>query len=400
MPKSVSLIDYRQDRMDPGNPEYEPVRLTVEEAMNRDVRRAAANVGAEGARFFVQAYYRAQRERIQTGNQIRALTESGEPTLTLEFFNSQAAKTEANYKAVLGVWALQTEAGVWAQSVYGCGPVLSAVCSAYFDISRCPTVGHMWSYAGLLPPSQQPWEKGQKRPWNADLKVAMWKLGRCFVRSSTNDKSFYGAIYRQRKEYEILRNERGGNAACAASTLAERNITDEATRACYTGAPNCSHDRAVPKKLPRPEIGIAHLPPGRIDLRASRYAVKLFLAHWFDVAFREYHRPHAVNPAEWKECFCMGTGNPPLPYPIAMQPGSEHDPMCAPAGKRIFATFAAARAAILTEGAAEAYACEFPAGTPHFHLRTGDLRSDGSEPGLVRGPEEEMKLVLPPDITV
>ena len=279
MPKSINLADYRADRMDPENPEYEPVRLSVEEAMNRDVRRAAANVGAEGARFFVQAYYRAQKERIQTANQIRALTEADEPVLTISYFHERAASLENNYKSVLGVWALQTEAGVWAQSVYGCGPVLSAVCSAYFDIARCPTVGHMWSYAGLLPPEQQPWEKGEKRPWNADLKVAMWKLGRCFVRSSNNEKSFYGLIYRQRKQYEIERNERGGNRDCAERTLSSRNITDPGTLACYTGAENCSHDRSVPKRLPRPEVGIPHLPPGRIDLRASRYAVKLFLAH-------------------------------------------------------------------------------------------------------------------------
>ena len=42
------------------------------------------------------------------------------------------------------------------------------------------------------------------------------------------------------------------------------------------------------------------LPDGRLHLRAQRYAVKLFLAHWHEVAYRNRYDKA-----------------PPLPYPIA-----------------------------------------------------------------------------------
>jgi hypothetical protein len=40
---------------------------------------------------------------------------------------------------------------------------------ARIDIVKAPTAGHIWRYAGLDPTVR--WNKGEKRPWNAGLKV-------------------------------------------------------------------------------------------------------------------------------------------------------------------------------------------------------------------------------------
>ena len=77
-------------------------------------------------------------------------------------------------------------------------------------------------YAGMDPRST--WEKGQKRPWNAQLKVLCWKLGESFVKVSGNEKAFYGRIYKERKALEMAKNEAGEYAAQAAAKLEKFKI--------------------------------------------------------------------------------------------------------------------------------------------------------------------------------
>ena len=78
---------------------------------------------------------------------------------------------------------------------------------------------------------------------------------------------FYGKVYEQRKELEMERNAAGRFAETAQRTLAEKDWSrDTATKRVY-------------------EEG--RLPDGRIDLRARRYAVKLFLSHLHEVMFWE-----------------------------------------------------------------------------------------------------------------
>ncbi len=119
-----------------------------------------------------------------------------------------------------------------------------------------------------------------KRPWNGNLKVLCWKLGDSFVKQSSRDSAFYGKLYRRRKEQEVQRNEALEFAAQAAETLQTKRIQDPLTRAAY-------------------EAGM--LPPGRIDLRARRWAVKIFLAHWHDVAYRDHFKTEPPKPwvFEW-----------------------------------------------------------------------------------------------------
>jgi hypothetical protein len=232
-----------------------------------------APAGAPDARILVETYYSLQRHRIRLGNQIAA--QAAVAPVVREFYEEIGA-LEERIPPRLGEFAAQSAEGQWALAQAGIGPVLAGGLAAHIDITRAPTAGHIWRFAGLDPTVT--WDKGEKRPWNAKLKTLCWKIGDSFVKVSGRDNAYYGRAYRERKEYELARDERGGNAECAAETLRQRNITDKATRAIY-------------------ESG--HLPPGRLDLRARRWAVKLFLSHYHDIA--------------WE----AATGKPaPLPYPI------------------------------------------------------------------------------------
>jgi len=164
------------------------------------------------------------------------------------------------------------------RSVDGIGAVIAAGFLAHIDIERCPTVGHIWAFAGLDP--TRTWGKGEKRPHNSDLKTLCWKAGESFVKVSGKETAFYGHIYAKRKEYEIKRNEAGELADQAEEALKAKRIGRG------TGA--YKHYSA------------GRLPPAHIHARAKRYAVKLFLAHLHEVWYREHHGKA-----------------PPLPYPVA-----------------------------------------------------------------------------------
>lgn len=285
--------------------------------LSKDLRKAASTLGAAEARFLVDSYYQLQDFRKASANQTRALNDSEEPHDTVSFFQGQFATVEEQIKKALDEYSASEPMGRWARLHVGIGPVIAAGLSAHIDITKAPTVGHIWRFAGLDPTVR--WERGHKRPWNADLKVLCWKIGDSFVKFSGRDDCFYGQIYKQRKLYEIERDDavqvmpesavvtasekdatvgtfvldgaattvyeiggkwlHGGNAKAAHDTLQTKNIKDKETRRLYESA---------------------HLPPGRLDLRARRYAVKLFLAHFHEQAYRDHYKTE-----------------PPLPYPIA-----------------------------------------------------------------------------------
>lgn len=317
-----------------------PAALTAEDQiqtrMSRDLAKASATLNAQEARYLVDLYYIYQEDRKRNANQELALGTSGEPHSVIAFFTKQNTTLEAQVKRVLDKYTDEHPVGKWLKEIYGIGPVIAAGLLAHIDISQCPTAGHIWRYAGLDPTSE--WigrEKAEKlakeieeqrgkltpqelmlamcshtnrnpgrteenlmedcdgtlirtkviayfakRPWNASLKTLCWKVGQSFMKFSNNEDCVYGQLYRQRKEYETHRSESGQMAEYAASRVSKVGTQTEAYKAYAAGK----------------------LPPGQIDARARRWAVKIFLSHLHQVWY-EYH-----------------FGKPaPAPYPIAIQ---------------------------------------------------------------------------------
>ena len=129
------------------------------------------------------------------------------------------------------------------------------------------------------------WEKGQKRPWNAELKcLTAFKLGDSFVKNKNSDKDVYGSIYEERKAYETDRHDRGENKELALELSKKVGKSTEAYK----------HNKK------------GKLSPGHLHARARRYAVKLFLAHYHEVAYWLHHKV-----------------KPPLPYVLTL-PNHSH----------------------------------------------------------------------------
>lgn len=352
--------------------------------LSKDLREASRTLSVDQARYLVDAYYIAQKDRMRCDAQVRQLVAADEPCDVLKWLATNNRTIEDQIKASLDKFSLSHPVGEWARSIVGVGPVIAAGLIAHIDVTRAKTAGAVWRYAGLDPtqkwngrdymrgavaqarkdhdgddwsafvslcrdlnrrPSNVLMAAGQiaaepsaedaakvcatltgvkarpkatiyadnvigelcpepargfealigewvfdwseitaslsKRPWNAQLKNLAWKVGESFCKVSGNPDAFYGQVYARRKQLEIERNEAGQFADQAAHSLKTKNYGRS------TDAYKWYKD--------------GKLPPARIHLRATRYAVKLFLAHYHEVAYVKAYGE-----------------KPPAPYPIAI----------------------------------------------------------------------------------
>jgi hypothetical protein len=103
-------------------------------------------------------------------------------------------------------------------------------------------------------------ERLTKRPYNAALKQITYHMGECFKRTSGDDDSFYGRLYRERKELLVARNEAGHNAE-RAKTFTTRSAEVEKT------------------------LAQGKLPAGNLDRQACNFVAKIFLSHLHGIMF-------------------------------------------------------------------------------------------------------------------
>lgn len=253
-----------------------PEALSPVQRIKKDIISASKTLSEQEARYLVDAYYMMQEDRKRSYNQVRALGESEEPNSVISWLATQSQTLEYQIKRALDTYTWAHPIGSWLKSVHGIGPVIAAGLLAHINIEKAPTAGHIWSFAGLEP--NQKWEKGQKRPFNAKLKVLCWKAGQSFMKFSNHDSCFYGKLYREKKDYYTKKNDEGHYKDQAEERKSKVSKSTEAYKHYSNGK----------------------LPPAQIDARARRFAVKIFLAHLQEVWYEKHYGK-----------------KPPLPYPIA-----------------------------------------------------------------------------------
>jgi hypothetical protein len=222
--------------------------------LNRDLLKAVTSdipggVTDNEARYLVDTYYTIQKARIRNVLQAKGLDRDAkkqgnepEPHEAIDRFASDFAIQEENIKRVLGYYVDSHELNWFFMNTLGVGPVLAAGLLAHIDIKQCPTVGHIWSFAGLNPTVA--WDKGQKRPWNTGLKTICWKIGDSFVKLSGRQDSFYSQLYKKRKQQEWAKNLAGEYQDEALRSMEKKKYgkaTDQS--AWYMG--QCSPDKAM-----------------------------------------------------------------------------------------------------------------------------------------------------------
>ena len=274
--------------------------MTSVQKLDKDLRAAAKNISAVEARFLVSSYYTAQKVRIRFAQQARAAAAQDEPFETLAWLEKQHRILERQVGIYLDIYSYNHPIGFWMRDIVGIGPVIAAAFLAHVDITRAPTAGHIMAFAGLDPTKK--WNKGEKRPWNAELKTVCWKLGESFVKTQNNPKSIYGPLYQEyRAKIDALNAAKHYAEQCEAILAAKNFKKDTIAYAHYSK-------------------GV--LPDAHVYARAKRWVVKIFISHLHEVWF------------EWHN------GVPaPAPYPHAhlghahvIAPPSKHRPTAVPTG--------------------------------------------------------------------
>lgn len=266
-PKYYERKEYSMPTITPSSPSMPLLTGRLNKAMLQDATRLTP----AQIRGLVDTYYQVQEYRKAAANQERAVEQGVDDNPLVAYVVARLTALEHDIQRMMDVATDAYVPSRWAKSFIGIGPCLSAGLLAHIDITKAPTPSAVWRYAGLDPTLT--WEKGQKRPWNARLKVLAWKCGQSFMKFSNHpEASIYATLYRQRKAQEQERNTAGAYAETAAQLLEKKRFREGTTaQAAYS------------KGL---------LPDGQIDARARRYAVKIFLQHYWHVAYEaHYHRP-------------------------------------------------------------------------------------------------------------
>lgn len=314
------------------------LELITSKKVTKDIIKASETLGREECRYLVDLYYQMQDFRIATNNQIRSIVKSDidEPHETIAFFANSFETIENNIKKVLKKYVESQEIGRWLLSITGVGEIISAGLLSNLDIEVAKTAGAFWAYCGLDPNrewlgrekakkmieeslenkklyevedfavlgqksgfgmnyfvkyfSEKTDKNGKKfkptkenlikalaiRPFNSRLKTLQWKIGESFVKVQNNDNDIYGKIYVKRKVYEQTKNDNLEYKVQAEEKLRKYNISKS------TDAYKCYSQ--------------GMLPPAHIQSRAKRYAVRIFLSHFFDTWYRLHYKQEPPKP--------------------------------------------------------------------------------------------------------
>jgi len=278
----------------------------------------------------VDLYYQHQHARTRADNQIK---EAEVPNELLTFTRSHAWKLESLIKRTMGIYAESKEVGLWLISNHGIGPVISAGLLAHLDITKAKSAGAFSRFAGLDPTVEWMGKANvlklvhaeilkhkkieqaiaplclrlgrnaasvkvqattkkdgtiralnkdnltkalSRQPWNARLKVLLWKFADSMVKHRNHDACFYGHLYAKRKKYEIEQNLSGAHAEECKKILEDKNFSKE----------------TVAREAYRKGI----FPDGHVDMRARRQVEKLFLSHLYQVMFESFYDQPASLP--------------------------------------------------------------------------------------------------------
>ncbi len=319
--------------------------------LSRQTKSSAATVTHEQFRFIIDNYYATQQHRINIAGQIRAVdqgfdkvAEGEQPAIAWLFKDVQ--NRENQIKKMIDTYVKEHPVGQWLTANKGIGPLFAANLLRYIDITKCNHANQVHAYFGLnnnntpwlgkakaekivneaydhfgLKPSEitddvflrvaiasgrsitsvkrgfnshvqnikgpKPSNKTSlinylaKPPFNRDAKKLVYLIGESFVLNS-NRGSLYGELYKERKAYETMKNERGDYAEQAKKELESKSYNKETV----------TYERLSQGKLS----------DDHINMRARRWAVKIFLTHVFEALWIYTYKT-----------------NPPTIYPIAHQ---------------------------------------------------------------------------------
>lgn len=142
-----------------------------------------------------------QRHRIQMSNRIAAV-QAGRSTVetdTIQRYMDRFEAMERDVVCEIAETVKEHEMWPWFERVKGIGPGLAGCLLAHIDIERANSISALWRYAGMgvTNGERDHPTKGEKLPYNAELKRVCYLIGTSFLKSN----SPYRDEYDQAKEF-------------------------------------------------------------------------------------------------------------------------------------------------------------------------------------------------------
>lgn len=142
-----------------------------------------------------------QRHRIQMSNRLAAVEDgrSDVSTETIERYCERFAILEKEVACEIAETVKEHDMWPWFERIKGIGPGLAGCLLAHVDIERADSISSLWKYAGqgVTDGQKDKPTKGQKLPYNAELKRICFLIGTSFLRTN----SPYRREYDEAKEF-------------------------------------------------------------------------------------------------------------------------------------------------------------------------------------------------------
>lgn len=168
--------------------------------------------------------------------------------------------------------ATSTVVGKWAASQVGITHSLSAALGLHIDVNNLENVGALWRHAGL-----DPTQKNNSSAHSPELKSLCWKIGTNFADLAKEKDCFYGKLYLQDKTRRLDSNNKGEYSEKAEKILQDLD-------------PRFDNDKST--------LLEGKLSEAQIDAQARRFAVKIFLSHYYAVSYQDIHGVPANRPTK------------------------------------------------------------------------------------------------------
>ncbi len=291
------------------------------------LRLSASSMSEAETKYLMNYFFKIQALRVGAGNlQKRIVSDVEDDPLKISaFMVDNLFHLEKQLKSIFDIYSDRHLASRWVRS-HGLGPTIATALQVYVDVTKIRHVSQAWKYMGLN--AEKHWTSTKEakditlqcreiigtvtdptaahldwiaarvkrprpalekvallcgkgsltwtgiegalviRPWHRRLRTIAIRIGR-MIKGHTPYTDFYNVLYKERKSYEHERNER-------------LLYKDQADQAFATGSyrPGTSPHRWYSQGM---------LPPVHIQGRCARWVTKLFMSHYFDVAYYEIY---------------------------------------------------------------------------------------------------------------
>lgn len=278
------------------------------------------------AKYLMNYFFKIQALRVGSGNLQKRIVSDDEddPLRVSSFMINNLFHLEKQLKSIFDIYSDRHLSSRWVRS-HGLGSKIATALQVYIDVTKVRHVSQVWKFMGLnankhwitMKEAQEivtrcreivagddptsahlDWISARVkrprpaleetallcgvgsltwsgiegalvvRPWHRRLRTISIHMGMQIQRHSSYT-DFYNALYKERKSYEYERNERLMYKEQAAKKLATGSFK-------LGTSPHKWYSQGM-------------LPPVHIQTRSMRWTTKLFMSHYFDVAYYEIY---------------------------------------------------------------------------------------------------------------